>query len=85
ERERICSVNVVQKPTLEQRPVTPQKKLCAAFGLLAAIAGAVGLPLWIESGKSSQMARVKVDALTHEEAPSAGGAESLESAPALPR
>ncbi|MEM1305486.1 MAG: hypothetical protein AAGG46_11350, partial [Planctomycetota bacterium] len=85
ERERICSVNVVQKPTLEQRPVTPQKKLCAAFGLLAAIAGAVGLPLWIESGKSSQMARVKVDALTHEEAPSAGGSESLESAPALPR
>ena len=64
EEQRVSSVNVVQNATLEYRPVSPRKKLCAAFGLVAALAAAFGAPMWIESGKSNRMARLRLAELT---------------------
>lgn len=65
EEQRVSSVNVVQAATLERLPVTPNKKLCTAFGLLAALSASVGIPWWIESGRSSEMAQLNLAALTH--------------------
>lgn len=45
EQQRITSVNVVQPASLERRPVTPDKKFCAIFGVFAAVLAAVGFPL----------------------------------------
>ena len=39
QQERITNVNVVQAATLELRPVSPNKKLIASMGLLAAVFG----------------------------------------------
>ena len=81
EEERISSVNVVQKATLEFQPVSPRKKLCALLGVLAGIAAAVGIPTWIEAGKSADLASVKLkELLAQDTAPSPGlnGAEHTE-------
>jgi hypothetical protein len=48
EEEQITSINVVQPASLEQRPVSPDKKMCAASGLLAAIVFALGLPVLLD-------------------------------------
>lgn len=55
-RERITSVNVVQPATLQMRPVSPNKPLCAVAGLLAATAIAVSLPVLAESRKQQRLA-----------------------------
>ncbi len=47
--QRITSVNVVQPASLERRPVTPNKPLCAAAGLIAAFAAAISVPVLVES------------------------------------
>ncbi len=47
--QQVSSVNVVQQPSLEQRPVTPRKKICALLGLFAALVTSFGLPMWVES------------------------------------
>lgn len=47
--ERITSVNVVQPATLQMRPVSPDKALCAVAGFLAAIGLAVSLPMLLEA------------------------------------
>ncbi|TWU59904.1 Chain length determinant protein [Rubripirellula tenax] len=43
--QKITSVNLVQHASLEQRPVTPNKPLCAVAGFLAACAAAISLPV----------------------------------------
>ena len=55
ELQQISSVNVVQDPSLEYRPVSPRKKICALLGLFAALAGSFGLPMWIESNRFAKM------------------------------
>ncbi|MGB6042858.1 MAG: GNVR domain-containing protein, partial [Pirellulales bacterium] len=45
ERQKITNVNVVQEATLEKKPVSPQKRLVAGFGLILAIFGSTGLAL----------------------------------------
>ena len=89
EAEQISSINVVQKATLEYRPVTPRKKLCAILGLLAAIAAAVGFPMWIEGGESNEQMQPRVSELPEVEfnPPSSPRAEHSGSTPpqAIPR
>ncbi len=51
EQQRITSVNIVQPASLEHRPVTPDKKFCAIFGVFAALLGAVGFPLLLHTWK----------------------------------
>ncbi|MCG8432814.1 MAG: hypothetical protein MJA83_02140, partial [Gammaproteobacteria bacterium] len=55
EEQRISSINVVQSPSLEYRPISPRKRICAVLGLVAAIAAAVGLPMWIESDRFAKL------------------------------
>ncbi len=55
EQRRISSINVVQDPSLEFRPVSPRKKICAVLGLFAALAASVGCPMWIESNRYSHL------------------------------
>ncbi len=50
--QKISSVNVIQPPSLEERPVTPNKRLTAAFGLFALLGSVIGLPLVLESLRS---------------------------------
>jgi uncharacterized protein involved in exopolysaccharide biosynthesis len=51
EAERITSINVVQAASLEERPVTPDKKISAMVGLFAAFAVAVSLPVLLDARK----------------------------------
>ncbi|QDT06673.1 Putative tyrosine-protein kinase in cps region [Rubripirellula lacrimiformis] len=46
--QKLTSVNVVQPASLEHRPVTPNKALCAIAGLFAACAAAISLPVLAE-------------------------------------
>jgi hypothetical protein len=48
EEHHITSINVVQPASLEERPVSPDKKLCAATGLFAAIVLSLGLPVLLD-------------------------------------
>ncbi|MCC7338204.1 MAG: hypothetical protein IT422_24190 [Pirellulaceae bacterium] len=45
EENHITSINTVQPATLEARPATPNKKLCAVLGIFAACCGAIGVPV----------------------------------------
>ncbi|MEM6469219.1 MAG: hypothetical protein AAF802_06585 [Planctomycetota bacterium] len=51
---RITSVNLIQPASFEERPVTPDKRLTALFGILALLGAVVGLPLVLESRKSNE-------------------------------
>ncbi len=58
--QRITSVNVVQPASLEQKPVKPNKGLCAIAGLFAACAAAISLPVLVEANAARrQTARSK--------------------------
>lgn len=46
---RITSVNLIQPASLEERPVTPDKRLTALFGIVALFGALVGLPLLLAS------------------------------------
>ncbi|KAA1261414.1 Chain length determinant protein [Rubripirellula obstinata] len=59
--ERITSVNVVQPATLQMRPVSPNKPLCAVAGLLAATALAISLPVLVETRKQQRLANADGD------------------------
>lgn len=61
--QRISSVNVVQTPSLEFRPVTPRKSICAILGLFAALATSLGLPMWIETLRFAKQQATPVAAL----------------------
>ena len=63
--QRITSVNVVQSPTLEHRPVSPNKMLTAALGLFGMLATLVGLPLLF----AEQPSQSKVETTTKPERP----------------
>jgi uncharacterized protein involved in exopolysaccharide biosynthesis len=43
--DEITSINIVQPATYEDRPATPNKKLCAIVGFVAACCAAIGLQL----------------------------------------
>jgi uncharacterized protein involved in exopolysaccharide biosynthesis len=45
---RITSINVVQPASFEERPITPNKKLCAIAGLFAAFAISLSLPVVLD-------------------------------------
>jgi uncharacterized protein involved in exopolysaccharide biosynthesis len=49
ESRNISNVNVFQAATLERRPITPNKKLCALLGLIGSLMSALGLVMWRES------------------------------------
>ena len=89
EDEQISSVNVVQSATLEYMPVAPRKKLCAILGFVAAIAAAVGLPMWLEGGKNTEFGQTLVSELPEAEfaPPSNSRGEHSSSKPtqAIPR
>ena len=59
--QRITSVNVVQQPTLEHRPVTPNKTLTAALGLLGMLATLLGLPLLFGDRTAAPAASNNID------------------------
>ena len=63
EQEKISSINVVQDPSLEFRPVSPRKKICAALGLFAALAASFGLPMLIESNRFAKLQSAPAAAL----------------------
>ena len=48
EEQRVTSINIVQPATLEERPVSPDKKLCAMAGLVAAFAFSLGIPVLLD-------------------------------------
>ncbi|MCS7470943.1 hypothetical protein NZK35_30175 [Stieleria sp. ICT_E10.1] len=48
ESHRITSINVSQPATLEERPVSPNKPLCAMAGLIAAFGLAMGVPVLLD-------------------------------------
>ena len=52
ELKSITSVNIVQDATLEHRPVSPNKKLCAVLGAAAAMAGFAG-PILLRKRRDS--------------------------------
>jgi len=59
---KITSVNVVQPASLEQRPVTPHKPLCAIAGAIAACALALGLPILLDARHTQPaIARAKAE------------------------
>jgi uncharacterized protein involved in exopolysaccharide biosynthesis len=62
QQERITNVNVVQAATLEPCPVSPNKKLIAAIGMLAAVFGGVGLALAAEYFDSTLKSPGEVEA-----------------------
>jgi polysaccharide biosynthesis protein PslE len=47
-QSKITSVSVVQSPTLQFRPVSPNKPIVALGGIAAAIAAAIALPVWLD-------------------------------------
>lgn len=51
EENHITSINTVQPATLEARPATPNKKLCALLGIFAAFCGAIGVPVTRRAAK----------------------------------
>jgi uncharacterized protein involved in exopolysaccharide biosynthesis len=57
EESRITSINVIQPASFEQRPIAPNKKLCALAGLFAACAVAVSLPVLLELRRVGVSAR----------------------------
>ncbi|TWT54101.1 Chain length determinant protein [Rubripirellula amarantea] len=59
-KKQITSVNVVQPATLQMRPVSPNKPVCAVMGFIAAMALALSLPMLIETTRTaSQVSAVK--------------------------
>ena len=49
ELRNISNVNVFQAASLEQRPVSPNKKLCALLGLIGSLMSAIGFATWREA------------------------------------
>lgn len=54
EEEKITSVSIVQPASFEERPVTPNKPVCAVIGFIAACAFALSLPILMEIRSISQ-------------------------------
>lgn len=67
--KRITSVNIIQPASLEERPVTPDKRLTAGFGILALIASVIGLPLVLSSGNNHAAVSDSDATLPHSENP----------------
>ena len=61
EEQGITSVTVVQPATLEQRPVSPNKPLCAVVGFLAASAMAFSLPILLQTRKHQKTMAARMD------------------------
>jgi uncharacterized protein involved in exopolysaccharide biosynthesis len=49
EAEKISNVSVVQPATFDVQPVRPNTMMNAALGLVLAVAGAVGLAVWLDT------------------------------------
>ncbi len=47
-QKEISSMNVIQPASFEERPVAPNKKLCAAAGMFAAILFSIAVPVLLE-------------------------------------
>ncbi len=60
ERQRIGSVNVIQKPTLEHRPVTPNKVICLFLGLFATGLLSIGICILKELNFQSQFSQALI-------------------------
>jgi uncharacterized protein involved in exopolysaccharide biosynthesis len=59
EANRISSVNVVQPPSLVQKPISPKPTLILGMGLMAALFGAIALPfVWEKWGHLIHRGRV---------------------------
>ena len=56
ESRDISNVNVFQTASLEHRPVTPNKKLCAVLGTIASLMIAMGLATWREAKRAASLA-----------------------------
>jgi polysaccharide biosynthesis protein PslE len=52
EARNISNVNVFQSASLEQRPVSPNKKLCAILGLIGTLMSAFGIVAWREARRA---------------------------------
>jgi polysaccharide biosynthesis protein PslE len=57
EDAKITSVSVVQRASLEERPVTPNKPMCAVVGFLAACAASFSLPILLEMRAAGRLTR----------------------------
>lgn len=50
QQTNISNLSLIQDPSLERRPVTPNKTLCALLGCLGSVLAAFGLSAWREAG-----------------------------------
>lgn len=55
ESRNISNVNVFQAASLEHRPVSPNKMLCAMIGLMGALMSSVGVAVWREARRFSAL------------------------------
>jgi polysaccharide biosynthesis protein PslE len=53
-QSNITSVSVVQAPTLQFRPISPNKPIVALGGMAAAIAAAIALPVWLDQRRRAR-------------------------------
>ena len=63
DENQITSINVVQPASFEARPVTPNKRMCAMMGMLAAILISLTLPVLLDSRQILAAASNPNDAL----------------------
>lgn len=69
EAHQVSNINVVQQPSLEERPASPNKKIVALLGLLGSLLAAVGTATLRESSFQAQAASEPVPEITHEPMP----------------
>lgn len=68
EAQSISNVNIFQPASLEFRPVSPNKKLVALLGLIGSLMSAVGLALFKETMRATDVIRTyRVDELSEED------------------
>jgi polysaccharide biosynthesis protein PslE len=60
ESRNISNVNVFQAASLEQRPVSPDTRLCALLGLIGSLMSAIGIATWREAKRAGLLALTKV-------------------------
>ncbi|MEL6105870.1 MAG: hypothetical protein AAFU85_07535 [Planctomycetota bacterium] len=60
--QSITSVNVIQSASLERRPISPRKTICALLGCLASLAAAVSVALLLDSRHANGEVRLPATA-----------------------
>lgn len=59
--ERISNVNLVQRATLQEKPVSPSKVLVAVFGMLSGVTGSIGMLILAQKLAESRYAAARAE------------------------